>query len=137
MTQIVFNSKKVEQWVAASVGSTDCSAAASFGVERDGEILCGVIYDNFNGANIFIHLSAVPGYQFTKGFLRLVFGYAFDCLKVKRITGVFSSANEKVKRFGERLGFKFEAVLKDASKDGDLLLYVLRREWCRVLKGGA
>lgn len=133
MSMILFNDPRVVHFVAQSVGSTDCSATASIGVEEGGKVVAGVVYDNFNGANIFIHFTVAQGYQICRGFLRLVFGYAFDCLKAKRITGAFSSANEKVRRFGERLGFQFETLLKDAAPDGDLMFYTLRREQCRFV----
>lgn len=102
---------------------------------RDGEVVCGVIYDEFNGTNVFMHVAAeVGGKWLTRDFLRCAFHYPFVQLGVKRITGWVEAHNFKARRFDEHLGFKEEARLKGAGTNGvDVILYVMRREDCRYV----
>lgn len=137
MRKFLFNDPRVPEFVARSVGSTDCKAYASFGVEDDGKIVTGVVFDNYTGANVFIHFSTDPTRRIGRSFLKLVFSWAFDWLKVKRITGAFGSGNDKVKRFAEQLGFSYETRLVGAYSDGDMVFYALRRPRCRhLIKSG-
>ena len=99
------------------------------GLEKDGELVAAVIYEGFNGRNIFMHVAAVPGSRWmTRDFVRYVFHYPFNELGVDRITGYVDASNAAARRLDEHLGFKPEAVLHGASPDGgDMIFYVLRR----------
>jgi RimJ/RimL family protein N-acetyltransferase len=132
--RIVINDPRTAQFIADSVGSTDCECHGSVGLEVDGQIVAGATFDNFNGKNVFIHFSSARSLRvFSRDLLRMVFGFAFGVLKVQRVSGAFSSANRKVCRLGEIIGFKFEARLRDACPDGDMMIYRLNREDCRFL----
>lgn len=132
--QIVVNDPRVAKFVARAVGSTDDRAHTSIGVEDAGDIVAGILYDNWNPSNVCMHVAAKPGVNWvSRALLKLVFGYAFDGLRVKRVTGVVPASNTAARRFDEHLGFKLEARLKDAAADGDMLLYVMFRKDCRYL----
>ena len=104
-------------------------------MEEDGQIIAGIVYDNWNPANVCMHVAARPGVNWvSRALLRLVFGYAFEGLGCKRVTGIVPASNKAARRFDEHLGFKLEARLKDAAVDGDMLLYVMHRRDCRFLK---
>jgi RimJ/RimL family protein N-acetyltransferase len=49
------------------------------------------------------------------------------------MTAPISSSNKRSIKFVEHLGFTLEATLKDACKDGDMLLYSMTKEKCRWL----
>ena len=105
------------------------------GVERDGELIGAVMYDEYNGNNIWMHVAGTDGVRWaTKDFLRAVFRYPFEQLGVKRITGWVEASNAKARRLDENLGFKQEAVLSGAARDGgDVIIYCMKREYCRFL----
>lgn len=102
--------------------------------ERTVDIVAGVWFEGFNGANINMHVAAVPGKRWmTRDFLWYVFHYAFEQCGVKRITGLVEENNYDARKFDEHIGFELETRLKDASPHGDLLVYVMRKENCRWL----
>jgi len=127
----------VGPWVASRVGTVwapECSTTIGLFSTQTG-LQAGVIYEGYNGANIGAHIASVPGKSWpTRNFLRFIFYYPFEQLKVKRITGMVASCNEAAVEFNKRLGFKQEAVLKDAHPQGDLLVFVMRREHCKWLQ---
>jgi RimJ/RimL family protein N-acetyltransferase len=106
------------------------------GLERDGELVAGVLYEGFNRHNIWMHVAAEPGKKWlNKEFLRYCFHYPFVELGCKRVSGYVEASNADARKFDEHLGFRQEAVLQEAASDGgDVILYVMRREDCRYLE---
>lgn len=97
-------------------------------------LVAGVLYEDWNGANILGHVAAVPGRMWlNREFLWFCFHYPFEQLGVKRITGIVPSSNLEARRFDESLGFELEATLKDAHPTGDLCVYAMTKEKCRWL----
>ena len=105
------------------------------GLERDGELVAGVMFEGFNGRNEWMHVAAIPGARWmTKEYLRYCFHYPFNEMGVDRISGYVNESNEVARRFDEHLGFHEEARLKGAAPDGgDVLLYVMWRDDCRFI----
>ena len=100
-------------------------------LDPDKGLLAGVLYRNFNRANIEMHLAAVPGSTWmTREYLWTCFDYPFTQLGVQRITGLVPAKNAAARRLDEHLGFVHEATLKDALPDDDLMVYCMRRENC-------
>jgi RimJ/RimL family protein N-acetyltransferase len=105
------------------------------GLERDGELVAGVVYERFNGVNVWAHIAAEPGSKWgTREYLRYCFYYPFVEMGVQRITGYVEASNAQARRLDEHLGFRQEAVLEGAARDGgDVILYVMRRGDCRYV----
>ena len=108
----------------------------SLGLERDGELVAGVLYEGYNGPNVWMHVAAVPGRRWMqRDYLWYCFHYPFNEMNVQRISGYVNASNEQARKFDEHLGFKVEATLSGAAPDGgDVLIYVMRREDCRFLR---
>lgn len=108
----------------------------SLGLERDGELVAGVLYEGYNGPNVWMHVAAVPGRRWmSRDYLWYCFHYPFNEMNVQRISGYVNANNEQARKFDEHLGFKVEATLSGAAPDGgDVLIYVMRREDCRFLR---
>lgn len=129
-------SKRFIDWVARQVGSVAWDHAYGMGmVDDDGEILCGVVLEDYNQVNASIHVAGIGKYWLNRTFLYSVFDYTFNQLKLKRLTGLVAQGNDAALRFDMHLGFQVEAVLRDAHQDGDIYLLVMRREDCRYLPG--
>ena len=137
MESRIVSGQEVVEWVAATMnrpilGSVASEVAVGIGVEKDGEIIGGIIYNDWNGANVFIHQAAVKkGRWLSRTFLSVIFHYAFEQLKVKRITAAMSSANVAANRVVTGLGFQLEAVLAGAEPDGDMNVYRMMAQDCR------
>ncbi|MFJ0379149.1 GNAT family N-acetyltransferase [Bordetella bronchiseptica] len=132
---ITFDAEVVGPWVASRVGKPyvpgTCSA---IGRVVNGKIVAGVLYEEFNGTNVFCHIAGDGRGWLSRNFLSIIFDYPFRQLKVKRITGVVASSNEAARKFDEHLGFELEAILLGAHPDGDLLVYKMTADKCRWLK---
>jgi hypothetical protein len=99
-----------------------------------GRILAGIWFENYNGANMMMHVAALPNSRWmTRELLWYAFYYPFVECGCKRVTGLVEESNVVAREFDERLGFHLEATLKDAAPQGDLLVYVMFRDECRWL----
>lgn len=123
---------RVLRFVQQHVPLSACANMTAIGLERDGELVAGVIYEGYNGHNVWMHV-AIPG-RITKAYLRYCFHYPFVELGCTRLSGYVEASNAQARRFDEHLGFKQEAVLRGAASDGgDVILYRMTREDCRYV----
>ncbi len=107
----------------------------AIGLEKHGRLVAGVLFDNFNGANVNMHVASDGSKNWmSREYLWYCFHYPFRQLGVKRITGVVAESNKAAQSFDEHIGFELETRLKDAAPDGDLLIYVMTPDKCRWLE---
>jgi RimJ/RimL family protein N-acetyltransferase len=134
--ELHLNYPEVFEFVSGFYPINYSASAAGIGLKQDGQLISGVIFDDYNGSNVWMHVAAIPGRRWmTREFLYAAFAYPFIQLGCKRITGWVEASNTDARRFDEHLGFKQEAVLKHAARDGgDVIIYVMFREDCRFLK---
>ena len=128
--------KMVGPWICSRIGGQWIPGrGVTIGlVHPEKGLVAGVLYEDWNGANITGHVAAVPGrHWLNREFLWYAFYYPFEQLKVKRITGTVPSNNLEAQRFDESLGFELEATLKDAHPEGDILIYRMTKDKCRWL----
>lgn len=126
----------VGPWVCARAGGTwSVGRGATVGLLDSGKgLVAGVLYEDYNRANLLMHVAAVPGKAWLcREYLWFCFHYPFVQLGCKRITGIVPSVNTQAREFDERLGFTLEATLKDAHPEGDLLVYKMTKQDCRWL----
>lgn len=122
----------VGHWVAERAGGTfSPSSSTAIGLEKDGEIVAGVMYENWNGKSIVAHMAASG--RLTRSFLGAIFRYAYVKCGVDKVILPISSGNVKSNKFAQSLGFKEEARLVDADPLGDIILYSLKKSDCRFL----
>lgn len=107
----------------------------AIGLENDGEIVAGVVFERINACNAWVHIALEDGWLHgSRQFLRACFAYPFKQLKLKRLSGYVEAKNHAARTLDEHLGFKQEAVLHGAAHDGgDILIYVMHREDCRYV----
>lgn len=131
---IADDSERVGAFVSKMMGDVEFACPRAIGLEEDGELIAGVVYDNYNGASICMHVAAIPGRRWmTREYLWFTFYYPFVQLGVKRITGLVPESNMTARKFDEHLGFELEAILRYAHPDGDMLVYRMFKEQCRFL----
>jgi len=106
----------------------------AIGLERDGEIAAAVIFNLYSGADVAMHVAAVPGRRWlVREYIKACFGYPFLQLGVRRISGFVPAKNLEARRFDEHLGFKYEGIMRHALPDDDVIVYGMIREHCRWL----
>lgn len=136
MKKVVFGQdERVAKFVAQGIGPYESfSNFVAFGVEEDGELIGGVVFNNFNENSICGSIHGVGKNWLTREFLWYMFHYPFEKAKVGRITVVVENNNEMSHNIVQRLGFTHEATLQKAGRFGDLHVYRMFREECKWLE---
>lgn len=126
----------VIDWVAKRTNEHgNFGAAVGIGWAKLGRLVAGVVFNEYNGANICMHVASDGTRRWmTREFLRVCFDYPFNQAKVKRITGLVGEGNCEARRFDEHIGFTLETRLRGAHPTGDLLVYVMWRDDCKWLR---
>ena len=123
----------IGEWVAKKIGGIYSSLESqAMGLERDGKLIAGIIYEDWNGASIVCHL-AIEG-RITREFLREISDYAFIQCKVHKVIAPVNSSNAKSEHFIRNMGFVEEGRLRDAHPQGDVVIYTLTKQDCRFLR---
>lgn len=122
----------VGHWVAKqSNGSYFAEKSQAIGLEKDGELSAGVIYENWNMASVVCHIAFIG--RLTPKFLAAVFKYPFVDLGVHKIIAPIDSSNVKALRVVRKLGFNEESRITGAAPNGDIVFLTLARNKCRYL----
>jgi hypothetical protein len=103
-------------------------------VTHSGNLMGGVIYDGFTGGCVFMHQASFHPHWLTGNMMWIVFDYPFNQLHVGKVAGTINASNKELLDFNLRLGFKEEARIKDAYRDGDMVVLTMERSACRWLK---
>lgn len=134
-TIIYGQDERVCQWVAERIGGDESFNGVSIGLEENGELIAGVVFDMYTGPGISMHVAAIPGKRWmTRDYLYRCFAYPFEQLNCRRITGLVKVDNIEAQKFDEHLGFKREGLLREAYDDGtDMIVYGMLKSECRWL----
>jgi hypothetical protein len=131
----VYDNERVGRWVLEKTKGVWASGNKAIGIEKNGTIKAGVMFNDYTGENgsISSYFRCDDPKVITKLFYQIVFDYPFHVCKVNRITNFINSTNTHSIEITERLGFKKEATLKGYFPDGDGLVYCMWRNECRWL----
>jgi RimJ/RimL family protein N-acetyltransferase len=128
----IVSGPEVGLWVAGKMnGSFSSATGTAIGLERDGSLVAGVMYENWNQQSVTAHM-AITG-QLTRSFLGAIFRYAFEKCGVHKVILPISSGNAKSNKFAQKLGFIEEARIRDAAPDGDIVIFCLAKNECKYL----
>jgi RimJ/RimL family protein N-acetyltransferase len=138
MKRIVWDQpERVMRFVAERVGEREFEGYTSIGLERDGELIAGVLYEQHTGPNVMMHVASDGSrHWMTPAYMAACFRYPFLQLGVNRVTALVRSDNDASIKFCSALGFQTEGALREAATDGaDLILYGMLKRECRYLDG--
>lgn len=99
---------RVIAFVSSTLGASFVPPFTCMGIEKDGEIIAGVVLNVFEGADVHV---SVAGSGWTRGFLADFGNYVFDQLKCERVTAI--TEQPKVVRLAERLGGVVEGAMRN------------------------
>ena len=78
-----YNFDRVHAFVSERTPINRVSGAQAIGLQKDGELIAGAVYEGFNGHNVWVHLAGTPGRRWmTRQFLYAGFAYPFIQLAV-------------------------------------------------------
>lgn len=137
-TLVLDQPQRVARFVAERIGVLDLETFGSYqciGQEQDGVLIAGAVFVEYNGRNCFTHLAGDGKRWLNREFLRVGFRYPFNQLGCSRISGWVEADNEAARRLNEHFGFRVEATLREAGRNGqDVLIMVMFRNECRWLR---
>ncbi len=125
---LVFDDKeRVAAWVADQVDQTSSwGDFYAMGAEANGQIVSGVVFNNFNESNSTCHIAVSKPNRLFLELLDHAYSYAFGQCKLKRLTGLVASDNHKALRLDKHIGFVEEGVMAKAGRQGqDIITLVL------------
>lgn len=132
---LCLDASRVGPWVCERAGGTWIPGrGTAIGRLVNGELVAGVLYEDFTGPNVVCHIAGVGNWA-TRGYLGVIFHYPFVQLGVKRITVPVCSTNLRCIALVKRMGFTMEARLLRATPGGHLLLFAMFKDECRFLGG--
>src|SRR5579883_950627 len=103
-------------------------------VDETGKLLGAFWYSHYFGVSIRMHVSSFVPNWCTREFLWLAFDYPFNQLGVSKVLGFIRSDNYFVSNFARKLGFVYEAEVKDVFPNGaSLIILGMKKQECRWL----
>lgn len=129
MRIVLGQDEAVGAFASEKMGRAIIPPFTSMGIVDDaGELVGAIIYNGFNGANIEISFYG-PG-ALHRRFIRAAFDYPFTQLNVIRLTARTRRSNKTTCKLLPRLGFVYEATLKNyfgPSRGDDAVLFRMTR----------
>ena len=105
------------------------------GVMHDDQFAGCIAFSHFTGPDARISLCIRDKYAFSRASVEAVMSYAFDYLKLRRLTAMIKISNRRARKLAEQIGFKMEGKHRKVTLDGcDALLYGLLKEECRYVR---
>lgn len=96
-------------------------------------LLGGVIYTDYLGYSIAMHMASFDPRCINRSFLWLVYHYPFEQLGVENIFGVIKDSNKKALELCRKMGFNEVTRLSGFYKDEQLVFLRMNRNACRWL----
>jgi RimJ/RimL family protein N-acetyltransferase len=125
--------ERVGQWIERHEGGFYRQGSKCIGLERNGRLVAGCLFDYYNGASVYVHVALADKRALGRDFLRACFGYVFNQLQCTVLIGLVAGDNEMAMRLDEHLGFHVEHTIEGAHPSGKLHVYTMRRHECRWL----
>lgn len=125
---IVTDDPRTLEYVAARNGTKFYPPFSSLGIEHEGEIIAGVVFNCFTGPDIAVTIAGKSG-AFNRSFLDRVGKYVFDQLGCLRIS--ITTEQDKIIDFAIRLGAQTEGRKRNLFGEGrdGTVLGLLRENW--------
>ena len=123
---MIVTDERVARFVGERCGTIIYPPYTCMGIEREGKVTAGVVFNSFTGNDVAV---TVAGGPFNRGFIVAVGKYVFErlgCLRVSITTG-----QPKVIRIVHRLGGQTEGTKRNhfgKGRDGTVL-GILREDW--------
>ena len=136
-SQLIFDQKeRVGDWVAEQTEQlVTWGDFYAMGVERNGEIIAGTVFNNFNHSNAYQHIAVAKVTKQLPMMLAHGFAYAFLQCRLNRLTVAIEDDNAKSLKLARHAGYVDEFVMPKAGSSGqDMIFMVMWPDQCRWLK---
>jgi RimJ/RimL family protein N-acetyltransferase len=123
---VIVTDERVARFVGLRCGTVIYPPFSAMGLQRDGEIVAGVVFNCFTRNDVAV---TVAGEGFTRGFIRAVGIYVFEQLGCLRLS--ITTEREKVIDIAKRLGAQTEGRKRNHFGRGrhGIVLGILKEDW--------
>lgn len=123
---MIATDERVARFLSERLGVALCPPYSLMGIERNGEIVAGVLFNQFEGANVHV---SIAGTGWTRGFIEAVGRYVYEQLGCLRMT--ITTEQPAVIDYAARLGGVIEGKMRDHFGEGRdaWIIGILRKEW--------
>jgi RimJ/RimL family protein N-acetyltransferase len=122
----------INEWVAGKGGGHAAKGACTaLGWVENDRLVAGLVFHEANGAHCLVNIAIANG-AFPRALLCAGLHYVFSQLKLKRLTFIIAEGNIPSQNLVRKLGATLEATLRDADINGNLLIYALFPEDCKL-----
>lgn len=131
-----FDKERVAKFVAENIKFVNGHPYENYqaiGLEKDGDIVCGVVYTDYSESDgdLQLHIAATTPKWCTKNNMRMFLDYPFNQLNCRRVTTKAAGDNPRILKFMDGTGFTREGVLRQAfGRKVDAILYGMLKEEC-------
>jgi hypothetical protein len=118
--------ERVARFVGERCGTIIYPPFTCMGVEREGKVIAGVVFNCFTGNDVAV---TVAGERFTRGFIAAIGRYVFTQMGCLRMS--ITTEQPKVIEIATRLGAQVEGIKRDHFGNGrnGTILGLLRQDW--------
>jgi hypothetical protein len=123
---VIVTDERVAKFVGERCETIIYPPFTAMGIERNGEITAGVVFNCYSGNDIAV---TVAGDRFNREFIAAVGRYVFEQIGCLRLS--ITTERPKVIEIAERLGAKIEGVKRNHFGEGRdaTILGILREDW--------
>lgn len=138
MAKLIYGEEdRLLPWAQERIGVTFRRDAYTLGLEKAGELVAVVVFDNFSEWDCNMHIASDgTAAWMNKSLLVSAFAYPFLQLNMRRVTGMVPAKNEIALKFDEHLGFVREGYHSHGCADDDLISLGMLKENCRFIPKG-
>lgn len=125
---MIVTDERVARYVSEKLNCSICPPFTAMGIERNGKIVAGTIFSQFEHPDIHVTVAGEPG-AFTHNYIRAIGEYVFGMNGCIRMTIV--TEQPKVIEIATRLNAQPEGRIRNhfgVGRDG-ILLGILKDEW--------
>lgn len=123
---MIVTDERVARFVGERCGTIICPPYTAMGIERDGKVTAGVVFNCYTGNDIAV---TVAGERFTRDFIVAVGKYVFEQVGCLRMS--ITTEKPEVIKIAHRLGAQTEGTKRNhfgKGRDGTIL-GILREDW--------
>ena len=126
--KLIITDDRVSEYVGKKCGIKFHQPFTALGIEHDGDIIAGAIFNDFNGFDIELSVAGEKN-AFTRTFIRRIGDYVFHELGCLRAS--FTTRHEHVVELLHRLGARTEGLKRNHFGVGihGIVIGLLREEW--------
>ena len=127
------NQDDLRNWLSKQIDCPLPKTAYCLAELRNNQIAGVIGFTSHINKSIWVHIAGLNKTWLTSKLLYAFFDYPFNQLGCTVMIAQICSSNRDSRQFAQRLGFKTEAIIKDAHQNGDLVLVSMLRENCRYI----